>query len=124
VNGSVGQVIEFRTYSEAIESKTQVSKDDDELNLTSSVPGPQTPLWPLVRFANGMELLCVPVDFTINNADGGMQAMRTQVRFTGYICRHRLKSMKGSSYLGVGSQYTQIARADTGKGSSGPYMHI
>jgi hypothetical protein len=116
VNGSVGQVIGYRTYSEAVESKAQISNDDDESNLTSSVPDPQTPFWPLVRFANGVELLCVPVDFTINNPDGVMQAMRRQVRFAGYICCHRLKSMKGSSYLGVGSQYTQIARADTGKG--------
>jgi hypothetical protein len=116
VNGMVGQVIGYRTCSEAIESKTQFSKDGDEQNLTSSVPGPKTHIWPLVRFTNGVELLCVPVDFTVNNPEGRMEAMRRQVRFTGYICRHRLKSMKGSSYLGVGSHYTQIARTDTGKG--------
>jgi hypothetical protein len=34
---------------------------------------------PVVRFANGTTLLCVPQEFTVNNASGGMEARRHQV---------------------------------------------
>ncbi|KAJ7630592.1 hypothetical protein FB45DRAFT_539291 [Roridomyces roridus] len=36
-------------------------------------------LWPLVRFSNGNEVLVTPEEFTVNNADGGMEARRDQV---------------------------------------------
>jgi len=36
--------------------------------------------WPLVRFTSGSEWLCAPVDFTVNDAFGEVQACRTQVR--------------------------------------------
>ena len=35
--------------------------------------------WPLVRFIGGIERLIVPADFTINNADGEMEARRVQL---------------------------------------------
>ena len=35
--------------------------------------------WPVVRFTNGRELLCVPADFTVDNAAGEMEARRRQV---------------------------------------------
>lgn len=33
----------------------------------------------MVRFINGRELLCIPQEFTVDNAYGGMEAQREQV---------------------------------------------
>lgn len=35
--------------------------------------------WPVVHFTNGRELLCIPVDFTVDNSLGFMEAQRDQV---------------------------------------------
>jgi hypothetical protein len=35
--------------------------------------------WPLVRFTNGSERLCVPEEFTVNGGLGNVEASRTQV---------------------------------------------
>ena len=35
--------------------------------------------WPLVKFADGMELLCAPVDFTVEGLCGNIEALRMQV---------------------------------------------
>lgn len=36
-------------------------------------------LWPLVKFINGHELLCIPEEFTVQNRSGEMEARRVQV---------------------------------------------
>ncbi len=36
--------------------------------------------WPLVRFTNGSQRLCVPQEFTVNGARGNVEASRVQVR--------------------------------------------
>lgn len=36
--------------------------------------------WPLVRFTNGTERLCVPEEFAVTGARGYVEASRTQVR--------------------------------------------
>ncbi|KAF8221764.1 hypothetical protein L208DRAFT_1326186, partial [Tricholoma matsutake] len=36
-------------------------------------------VWPVVRFIRGREMMCIPQDFTVNNADGGMEARRVQL---------------------------------------------
>ena len=36
--------------------------------------------WPLVRFTNGAERLCVPEEFAVTGARGYVEASRTQVR--------------------------------------------
>lgn len=46
--------------------------------LNSNVFGRQQ-LWPLVRFENGREMLCPPLDFTVEGFMGNVEARRTQV---------------------------------------------
>jgi ATP-dependent DNA helicase PIF1 len=36
-------------------------------------------LWPLVRFTNGMTLLCAPLDFTVEGLTGSTEVLRLQV---------------------------------------------
>lgn len=36
-------------------------------------------VWPLVKFTNGREVLCVPEEFSVENVKGGVEAWRTQV---------------------------------------------
>lgn len=67
------------------------SRTDSENRPQSFLPPTQylTPLhgnvfhkdqeWPLVSFANGMELLCAPVDFSVEGLVGNMEALRLQV---------------------------------------------
>ncbi|KAI0308635.1 hypothetical protein OF83DRAFT_1018166, partial [Amylostereum chailletii] len=84
VNGSTGVVIGFYTWEEAVEiGKTvvdtrserdkQKGRDIPEIAKNSKVS------WPLVRFTNGREMLCIPVDFTEENSEGELEAQRTQV---------------------------------------------
>jgi ATP-dependent DNA helicase PIF1 len=94
VNGSIGKVTEFLTTSEALKrniaiatlDKKGVKVDDDAV-----APHPRTliPLngnlfrkdqfWPLVRFTNGLELLCAPVEFSVEGLVGNVEAHRLQV---------------------------------------------
>jgi hypothetical protein len=83
VNGSVGQVIRFSTSQEAMQSATQVATEEGlkgGLSTGSEIPANyDNSQWPVVRFTCGRELLCIPSDFTVNNADGGVEARRRQV---------------------------------------------
>ncbi|KAJ7102319.1 hypothetical protein B0H15DRAFT_768603 [Mycena belliarum] len=83
VNGSVGQVIGFYTSADAVRRHLEIAKleaSPDGATDTEVVAGvPPDQQWPLVRFTNGAELLLVPQEFTINNADGGIEAQREQV---------------------------------------------
>ncbi|KAJ6501688.1 hypothetical protein C8R47DRAFT_237948 [Mycena vitilis] len=78
VNGSVGQVIGFSTSSEAIKQHLEVAKSEETVQPNPDLAG-STRRWPVVRFTHGEELVMVPQEFTINNADGGMEASREQV---------------------------------------------
>lgn len=42
---------------------------------------PQVPdgLWPVVEFRNGCRMLCAPLDFAVQNAEGRDEATRTQI---------------------------------------------
>ncbi|KAF7367214.1 ATP-dependent DNA helicase PIF1 [Mycena sanguinolenta] len=78
VNGSLGQVIGFSTAHDAIQRHVPIA--DQENKQPQHNPPPEgAQLWPLVRYTNGEEVLMIPQEFTINNADGGMEARRTQV---------------------------------------------
>lgn len=83
MNGSVGQVVRFSTSQEAMQSATQVATEEclkGGLSTGSEVPpNYDNSQWPVVRFTCGRELLCIPADFTVNNADGGVEARRRQV---------------------------------------------
>lgn len=38
-------------------------------------------LWPLVKFTNGMNLLCAPMDFDVEGLAGNIEARRLQVQY-------------------------------------------
>lgn len=86
VNGSVGQVITFYTSQEAMQNKMEIATEEglrgSERDARQPVARYDGSLWPVVRFMNGRELLCVPTDFTVDNAYGEMEAKRRQVRCT------------------------------------------
>lgn len=53
---------------------------EPDLEENPDDPSPQGRVWPVVHFTNGRELLCIPLDFTVNNSLGMMEAQRDQVR--------------------------------------------
>jgi hypothetical protein len=94
VNGSLGKVTEFLTTSEALKRNISIAtldkkgnKDDAEdfephprhlMPLQEHVFG-KDQFWPLVCFTNGMELLCAPVEFSVEGLVGNVEAHRLQV---------------------------------------------
>ncbi|KIJ07606.1 hypothetical protein PAXINDRAFT_158369 [Paxillus involutus ATCC 200175] len=83
VNGSVGQVIRLSTSQEAMKNHTEIATEEglrgsqrEARQVTTTYDGS---VWPVVRFTNGRELLCIPTDFTVDNAYGEMEARRRQV---------------------------------------------
>jgi hypothetical protein len=111
VNGSVGQVIDFRTHNEALANHIEIPSFDDRQKGTidfSRQPVPDskdTPIWPVVRFPNDRQTLILPADFTINNAEGGIEAQRTQVFFHRHfvLLSNTIECTKGPAYTGLGS---------------------
>jgi hypothetical protein len=85
VNGSVGQVIKFCTSQEAMQNKMEIATEEglrgSERDARQAAARYDGSLWPVVRFTNGRELLCVPTDFTVDNAHGEVEARRRQVCF-------------------------------------------
>ncbi|KAG2070723.1 hypothetical protein BDR04DRAFT_967682, partial [Suillus decipiens] len=83
VNGSVGQVIRFSTSEEAMRTATPIATEEGLKggpSMKSELPANyDNSQWPVVRFTCGREVLCVPTDFTVDNADGGVEARRRQV---------------------------------------------
>ncbi|KAF8912955.1 hypothetical protein CPB84DRAFT_490815 [Gymnopilus junonius] len=95
VNGSQGLVLDFITTHDAqergiaiAEQTTRRGQDDIPISdgstvssedlrpLNNNVFGRQQ-LWPLVRFENGREMLCPPLDFTVEGFMGNVEARRT-----------------------------------------------
>jgi hypothetical protein len=84
VNGSVGQVIAFSTSREAQKNHTEIAQVDNAQDQSIaqkilSRAAENERVWPVVRFTNGRDMLIVPVEFTVNNAEGGTEASREQV---------------------------------------------
>lgn len=83
VNGSVGQVVRFSTSEEAMRTATPIATEEGlkgGLSTKSELPANyDNSQWPVVRFTCGREILCVPTEFTVDNADGGIEARRRQV---------------------------------------------
>ena len=95
VNGSVGKVTEFLTTSEALKRNIVIAtldkkgaKHDDDLVALPRRDDPiplnghifrNNQFWPLVQFTNGMELLCAPVEFSVEGLVGNVEANRLQV---------------------------------------------
>lgn len=67
VNGSLGKVIAF----------TSLERPDDLPERSDHTPSDL--IWPVVQFTNGMKMIISPVDFTVNNANGEVEARRSQV---------------------------------------------
>lgn len=84
VNGSIGRVTDFLTTSEAKSSGVPIASVNEQ-NLKPNAPHiPESMMrsnakWPLVKFQNGTIMLCVPVQFEVNDAEGNVEAARGQV---------------------------------------------
>lgn len=66
----------FRTSAEALKEQTEITKLEG-----NAAPNPMPSgdwAWPVVRFISGREMMCIPQEFTVNNADGGIEACRNQ----------------------------------------------
>lgn len=69
--------VEEEEEEEIILRKT--SADDSDVGVPPSVlHSPR--VWPVVEFQNGDKMLCIPDTFEVHNADGRIEAQRTQVR--------------------------------------------
>jgi ATP-dependent DNA helicase PIF1 len=95
VNGSLGKVIEFMTIHDALARDIAIAEQANRpkrtlpptfLSLPQQEVRPLTgqvfgrhEVWPLVRFETGRELLCAPLDFTIEGYMGNIEACRMQV---------------------------------------------
>lgn len=77
MNGSVGQVTKFATVEDAKKEHVPICRADGKETKYQAQPRIST--WPVVRFLSGGERLIIPEEFTINNADGSMEARRDQV---------------------------------------------
>jgi hypothetical protein len=79
VNGSVGIIVSFSTHAEAAEKEAGIAKADES---SSGLPmrAPEVgKVYPVVRFTSGKTMLIEPVAFTVNNAQGDVEACRQQV---------------------------------------------
>ena len=52
---------------------TPIVKTGERNNPSEDLP------WPVVRFIGGREAMCIPEEFTVDNADGTTEARRDQV---------------------------------------------
>jgi len=103
VNGSIGKVIAFEAIGQSQFEVAKVETDRKSKNepvlhqvepekilqattttaTTAAAPGSTSqqspPSWPVVKFENGITLLCAPVAFTVLNSLGSVEAQRDQV---------------------------------------------
>ncbi|KAF8656392.1 hypothetical protein AX16_002577 [Volvariella volvacea WC 439] len=108
VNGSLGQVTGFSTVEDATrngigiarpEIKSDSDSDEDldsdsetpakptatgsdpaSRRIRANIPLPTSGSWPVVKFlGHDREVLCIPLDFMVNNAIGHVEAMRVQI---------------------------------------------
>lgn len=92
VNGSVGQVVDFLTARDAVNGNTDIGFIDpnndmrDDAARMRNARGVIPPhileslhLWPVVRWASGRKMMMVPVEFTVENVHGEVEARRGQV---------------------------------------------
>ncbi len=103
MNGSIGKVVGFYKPREAVAMGAEIAlpelmqgaqnspvaeplgtqerqqqKEQREQKLKNVLA--LNTVWPAVQFANGPLMLCVPLPFESVNADGGIEAVRDQVR--------------------------------------------
>lgn len=80
MNGSVGRVTRFASVKDTAKTNLGAILNPEDKTAKAEIQTESERLWPMVRFTNGREMLCVPAEFTVNNAQGGMEASRVQVR--------------------------------------------
>lgn len=84
MNGSIGLVTGFKTIPQANEARILIAQVErgGRGDLTNHHPrqnsSDQTE-WPVVKFENGHECLCPPVNFSVVNVFGETEASRDQV---------------------------------------------
>ncbi|KAJ3556482.1 hypothetical protein NM688_g2009 [Phlebia brevispora] len=100
VNGTIGRVVGFATTRDALNKGTWIGVADNKGDKSqvgllqgqdgdkkNKPPGSETVQqylrsgrnWPIVKFSGGEEVLCVPAQFEVTNAEGLVQARRDQV---------------------------------------------
>ncbi|KAG8738004.1 hypothetical protein FRC10_007418 [Ceratobasidium sp. 414] len=87
VNGSIGVIMRFSTPQEARvapEVLITIPNADPKWKPGDKAPPPQISRWerrrwPVVRYQNGETVMMTPFSFAHENADGGVEATRTQV---------------------------------------------
>lgn len=92
VNGSIGKVVDFLTAREAINGNTDIGfvdpnnemRDDAARRPTRGAGVPRSILyseqhWPVVHWESGRKMVMVPVEFTVENVHGEVEATRGQV---------------------------------------------
>lgn len=88
MNGSLGRVLEFTTVRKAREKCIGIAelenRESDESSLPLAAGDPdhcfrRDDAFPLVQFTTGHLLLCSPINFTVENLRGGVEARRIQV---------------------------------------------
>ncbi|ESK98247.1 dna repair and recombination protein pif1 [Moniliophthora roreri MCA 2997] len=85
VNGSIGQINRFCTVSDALRDHVSVTRvktgQDQSLEKDPDVQKnlSEKRVWPVVCFPSGKQILCIPLEFEVVNASGGMEARRDQV---------------------------------------------
>jgi len=73
-----------------------------------------THLWPVVHWDSGRTMMIIPVEFTVENVHGEVEATRGQVRlFSGApSIGLNMRYPQGTAYLGVGNKYPQVPRSN------------
>ncbi|KAJ3985391.1 hypothetical protein F5890DRAFT_1157986 [Lentinula detonsa] len=96
VNGSVGTITNFSTSRQALRKGISVARIESAPNTfqpnleqgqeeegreggDENNPSSNARVWPVVRFTNGREMLCIPLEFTVNSPLGIMEARRDQI---------------------------------------------
>jgi hypothetical protein len=80
VNGSVGIIVSFSTHAEVVEKEGGIAKvGEPSSGLPMKAPEVGQVPYPVVRFTSGKTMLIEPVAFTVNNAQGDVEACRQQV---------------------------------------------
>jgi len=104
VNGSLGKIADFKTareaknegveiaesesredYSSKKSKRKKIDSNENKPAVTVKSEGIEKPeydeltVWPIVRFTNGRQLMCMPDSFSSENARGNVEATRHQV---------------------------------------------
>ena len=77
-------MVGFSTSREALNNSTEIAQVDDAKDPQGaqkilSRAAQNDRVWPVVHFPNERTMLITSVDFTVNNAQGGVEASREQV---------------------------------------------